>query len=83
MLDRQKNFEDPLLTSQDMRTPKFKSVHFYCVNLYIKRFRAFTIIGAILASDRIKNPYDNIQTGVMLVTLKALPQPNSTSTSWE
>ena len=30
MGDRHKNFEDQMLLSRDMRTPKFKSAHFYC-----------------------------------------------------
>jgi hypothetical protein len=31
---RRKKFEDPILLRQDVRTPKFKSVHFYCVTIY-------------------------------------------------
>ena len=31
---RHANFEDPMLLSQDMRTPNFKSIHFYCVYMF-------------------------------------------------
>ena len=32
---RQKSFEHLMLMSRDMRTPKFKSTHLYCVTLYL------------------------------------------------
>ena len=45
---RHKNFQDPTILSQDMRTPKFKSGHFYCVTLYIFQNQVHEIKSTIL-----------------------------------